>query len=590
MKQARSLIVLGVLALTACGGGGYGGGGGGGGGGGTTYTIGGTVTGLTASTQVVLANNGGNNLTVSSNGSFTFTQPVKSGAAYAVTVVTQPTGETCSVSAGSGTASANVTSVTVTCAASGSGPYTIGGTVSGLAPSTQVVLANNGGNNLTVSSNGSFTFTQPVNSGGAYAVTVVTQPTGETCSVGSGSGTATANVTNVTVSCSENNVAAVNVGLNAFPADVGTAGQTFNIPIVTVTVCDAANNCAPFKVLVDTGSSGLRLIASSMTTAGLVLPPEVSTAPNVFYECTYYADGYAWGQVATAAKVQIAQETATNVPVQVISAGTPTVPTQCSSGTTGSNLNTPDSFSADGVLGVGVNAQDCGTICATSAVIYYSCPISGCTSGAAPVTATAAQQVTNPVALFATDNNGVSLQLPSVGSTGAMAVTGSLTFGIGTEADNALGSATILSVTPPGGGGQPDYLTTTLQGFPSSNGIIDSGSNALYLNDSSLPKCGTTAPLVNFYCPTSDTPLSATNMGANGVTSVVQFTVTNLNTLSTNDPNNYAFNDIAGVAPVIGGTTFFDWGLPFFYGRTVFTIIEGTTLGGQTYANGAFAY
>ncbi len=74
------------------------------------------MSGLSGS--VVLADNGGDNLTVSANGSFTFATKLVSGAAYAVTVKTNPSGQTCSVANGSGTiGSANVTNVAVTCAA-----------------------------------------------------------------------------------------------------------------------------------------------------------------------------------------------------------------------------------------------------------------------------------------------------------------------------------------------------------------------------------------------------------------------------------------------------------------------------------------
>src|SRR5215469_12506396 len=102
--------------LTACGGGG--GGGYGGGGGGMTYTIGGTVTGLTQS-GLTLDDNGGDTLAVASGATtFTFATKLQNGANYAVTVASQPTGETCTVSAGSGMVpGANVTAVAVACTA-----------------------------------------------------------------------------------------------------------------------------------------------------------------------------------------------------------------------------------------------------------------------------------------------------------------------------------------------------------------------------------------------------------------------------------------------------------------------------------------
>jgi large repetitive protein len=171
-----------------------------------TYTIGGTVSGL-AGTGLVLQDNLGNNLTVSANGTFTFSTAIASGGAYGVTVLTQPSSPTqnCVVTSGSGTvASANVTNVSVTCSTN---TYTIGGTVSGLAAADSVVLQDNSGNNLTVAANGSFTFTTAIASGAGYSVSVFTQPTSpsQTCSVSSGSGTvASANVTNVLVACSTN--------------------------------------------------------------------------------------------------------------------------------------------------------------------------------------------------------------------------------------------------------------------------------------------------------------------------------------------------------------------------------------------------
>jgi hypothetical protein len=84
--------------------------------------------------------------------------------------------------------------------------YTVGGSVTGLAAGQSVVLLNNAGNSTTVNSNTSFTFSTAINSGGAYAVTVGTQPTGQTCTVTNGSGTVSANVTNVTLTCTDNPV------------------------------------------------------------------------------------------------------------------------------------------------------------------------------------------------------------------------------------------------------------------------------------------------------------------------------------------------------------------------------------------------
>lgn len=166
-----------------------------------TYPIAGTITGLTG-TGLVLQDNGGDNLAVAANAtSFTFATQVASGANYAVTVLTQPSGQTCTVTNGSGTvASSGITSVTIACTSNASD---IGVTVSGLLPNTILVLQDNGADNLTVSANGVPTsFHTPIGSGSSYAVTVLTQPAGATCTVGpSGSGTLASSSVNVAVNC-----------------------------------------------------------------------------------------------------------------------------------------------------------------------------------------------------------------------------------------------------------------------------------------------------------------------------------------------------------------------------------------------------
>ena len=201
-------------------------------------SVGGTITGLTGT--VVLQNNGGDAQSIGTDGPFTLSTPVAQSSAYVVTVKTQPSGQTCTVSNGSGTVgTANITNVTVVCSAS---TFTIGGTVSGVSGS--VVLANNGGDAETLSSDGSFTFPTPLAAGSPYAVTVQTQPADQTCSVSNASGTtASANVTNVSVVCSTNtySVGGTVSGLSgtvvmqdngADPIPVGTDGPfTFDTQI-----------------------------------------------------------------------------------------------------------------------------------------------------------------------------------------------------------------------------------------------------------------------------------------------------------------------------------------------------------------------
>jgi hypothetical protein len=173
-----------------------------------SYLLGGTVSGLQGG-GLVLQNDGIDDLAVAADGAFGFAQLVASGAAYAVTVKTQPTGpaQTCQVSGGVGQFVAGaVTSVQVNCSTD---RFSVGGQVAGLA-GTGLVLQNNAADDLAVNANGGFAFSPLQRSGRDYEVTVLAQPTGpaQTCSVEGGSGTVVdANVAAPRVTCTTNSYA-----------------------------------------------------------------------------------------------------------------------------------------------------------------------------------------------------------------------------------------------------------------------------------------------------------------------------------------------------------------------------------------------
>jgi hypothetical protein len=264
-----------------------------------------------------------------------------------------------------------------------------------------------------------------------------------------------------------------------------------------------------------------------------------------------------------------------------------TPPSSCttvlSSSTT--SLNSVQAFAANGVLGVGTADQDCGPSCADCASmsggcntamsdLYYSCNTGTNTCAFTPVTLTA--QVRNPVALFATDNNGVILALEAIPTAGQTGASGTLTFGIDTQSNNALGSAFVLTLDSEGN------FTTVYKGTQLSSSFIDSGSNGLFFPDSSIPACTNTSQnpqASDFFCPASTLSLTATNQGQLGATSVVNFLVSNESTI-----NNTFYADAALAGPASTSTTlgsYFDFGLPFFYDRHVYTAIEGKTAGTQ---------
>ena len=153
--------------------------------------------------------------------------------------------------------------------------------------------------------------------------------------------------------------------------------------------------------------------------------------------------------------------------------------------------------------------------------------------------------------------------------------TGTLTFGIGTESNNALGSATVLTLDDSGN------FITTYKAQTLGSSFIDSGSNGLYFPDSTITVCTKTQSnpqASDFYCPASPLSAMAINQGQNGTMSTVSFEVMNLNSFN---GNFYALPTVGGPAAanaMLGA--YFDWGLPFFYGRSVYVAIFGMSAAG----------
>jgi len=236
-----SLFYIAFSALAACSGSNSGGSGAT-----TMLTVGGSVTGLVAGTSVVLADNG-NTATITANGSYSFTATFISGASYDVTVAQQPAGANCAVTNGSGTVgTSNIGNILITCTPNN---YTISGALAGLIGGRSLTLQDNGGNSTTVAASGSFSFSSPVPSGSNYAVTVMTQPAGQTCAVTNGSGiVAAADITNVSIGCSDNtyNVAVSVTGVGASGLVLENNG-TDNLAV-------AANGTFNFNTPVASGS------------------------------------------------------------------------------------------------------------------------------------------------------------------------------------------------------------------------------------------------------------------------------------------------------------------------------------------------
>jgi len=384
-----------------------------------------------------------------------------------------------------------------------------------------------------------------------------------------------------TITTSGSNVAALTV--NSGPPELQSAGGALNTGFMSMSLCaPGTSTCQTVNfVAVDTGSSGIRILKSNLSVS---LPNETDSSGNTIAECNQFVDGFTWGPVQLAdVTFPGTSETASSVPIQIVddSNSFTGAPGSCTNGSAGSDNNIVG-LGAYAILGIGNFRQDCGLACTLTFFgpsgnpgLYYTCPGGVCN----PVAVSIAQQLQNPVAMFATDNNGSIIELPTVSTDGGT-VNGSVVFGIGTQTNNGLGNATMLTLDSNG-------LMTTLFGpaqtaYPGS--FIDAGSNGIFFLDTAtngIPTCPTNPSL---YCPSTTLNLQATNQGLNGTSSVVKFNIGNAETL----PGSGAVSEFGGVFDV--PSPLFDFGLPFFYGRNVFTGIEGVSNGQPTDTGQFVAY
>jgi hypothetical protein len=394
-----------------------------------------------------------------------------------------------------------------------------------------------------------------------------------------------------TTTTTPTNTVALTVDAGPTGLDTGPNGYIQdNVPYVTITLCPpgSTSNCQTIDhVEIDTGSSGLRVLASVLDASLLsAMPLETDTQGNPVGECLGFVDGYVFGSVRTA-DLTVGGEKAASIPLQIIgdTGQFATVPESCSAGGGTNQGGSLQSFGANGLMGVGPMATDCDSLCATAggygAAIYYDCPSSGCgaITARSPLTTAPFQQLPNPVVAFAVDNNGVIVSLPAVPAAGETSVTGTLYFGIGTQTNNALGSATVLTTTTSASEYGVGFITVQFNGQSLQESYIDSGTTIYLFDDSSLTECSGADE--DFYCPTSSVGLSATLQGQNSASEAVDVTIENAATLLATSYS--VLPDLGANPDVFSGEGFpdsFAFGLPFFYGRNVYTAIEGRSAGG----------
>jgi hypothetical protein len=351
----------------------------------------------------------------------------------------------------------------------------------------------------------------------------------------------------------------VNSPANSISVDVGHCGPNgyINEPCVSVTICTpGTQQCQTVpNILLDTGSYGLRIFSSAITVG---LTQMLDGSGKNIAQCAQFGTGSTWGPVKSA-DVKLGTEPTINIPIQVIDTTYATVPTDC----TGLDTS-PDTAGWNGILGVGNLTYDCGADCVNTQNnrIYFSCSGATCTSTAIPLS----RQLINPIAALPIDNNGLILNLPSVTSTGLASTSGTVTFGVGTRSNNGSTAKTILYLDSAG-----DF-STQFNGKSYSTSFLDSGSNGIFFpGPTGLADCATNTLVTGFYCPPSPTSFSAALVASGSTTQKpASFEVRDANQLV----NMYgltsgAFNNLGG-----SSTTWFDWGLPFFFGKSVSVILE----------------
>jgi hypothetical protein len=352
-------------------------------------------------------------------------------------------------------------------------------------------------------------------------------------------------------------------------ATVNVASGAINMLTVSVTICaPGTSTCQTIdNVQVDTMSFGLRLVSSAASQVLGSLAVETDSSGNQIAECQKFADGtFTWGSVRNA-DVKVGGETASNIPVHILGDMSSARPSGCSGTRDGDSVSV---LGVNGILGIGVKPYDCGSNCVSASGngFYFACPGGTSCSG---TTATLAQQVVNPVAKFASDNTGVILTMPAVGTSGASSASGTLTFGVGTQTNNAKPPTVTTFGTD--SSGNVKAISTFFSA--TGNAFFDSGSNGYFFDDSSL----TSTECLNsqWYCPSQTTTRVVTISNASGSTQSGTVTMSFGNAQTLFNTGNIAFNNVAGP---FNNADIADFGMPFFYGRTVYYGYDLTALGG----------
>jgi len=428
---------------------------------------------------------------------------------------------------------------------------------------------------------GSSSSTPPANGGGTTAPPVgIVSPMGCGTVTATGSGNATPIV------------------VDGFPcAAAGAAGiaNSPQVPYVSVKICaPGTSTCQTIDhVILDSGSSGLRIAASALATglrpgAGLPYYTGASATGSNLTECELYVASFVYGPIVNV-DVYIAGESVKNTQIQVFGDTNYPANADCKSQAgTGTETDTVALFGGNGLLGVNFAPFDGGAP-------YYDC------NGTPPVctlnTNFTFQGIPNIVTQFATDNNGVAISLPAISATGTNTpVSGTLYFGIGTQTNNQP-LANTMAIQSDGNLSSATFGTFEVQvdGGSWTSAYIDSGTGNAYFSDSANAKliACTASNFSGWYCPVSTQSVAlnyanfnpAATYNTASTLGTINLSVANPNYLTN---NTIAFDNIAGTS---GKTATISsevaLGLTTFFGHTNYVLFANMTAPGANLGGGA---
>lgn len=358
-------------------------------------------------------------------------------------------------------------------------------------------------------------------------------------------------------------------------ADAGYNGNGTNRSYITITLCQSGTeNCQTIDhILVDSGSTGLRINQSALTLTGLT-PITYQGIP--VYECMLYGAGYGYGPAVTG-DLKLANEVASNIPIQIFYDTTQVnVPDSCSQSTTNfANLN---NSGAHGIIGINPYSNPNNQYTAGGVFACTTPESSSCTLVPSPDTNLIPLTV-NPISAFAQDNNGAIFDLPNVPTATNTPIIGSLIFGLNTQNNNQVPTTSITKVPGNPTESFPVGFFNAYSGSVNGIAIFDSGTPLYAFYYTGMAACPITGILSGYYCPNpSPQNWNSLIQGYNSTT------ITNVSVPILNYTNNSGINDT--LIPYLGAISDANsnltiYGLTFFFGQKIYLGFMGQT-GNQT--------